>query len=102
MTGARIATGAGGLALLVFAVFAGEYSTPDWLKLRRQLAQERDSVVSVQSQVDSLSRAAHDLETSAAVQERVAREEFGMIRNGETLYRLVPRARPSPTTTPTP
>ncbi|HEX4634391.1 MAG TPA: septum formation initiator family protein [Gemmatimonadales bacterium] len=96
MTGARIAAGAGGLALLVFAVFAGEYSTPDWLNLRRQLAQERDSVASLHIQVDSLSRAAHDLETNAATQERVAREEFGMIRNGETLYRLVPRGRPTP------
>jgi len=25
------------------------------------------------------------------VQERVAREEFGMIRDGELLYRVVPR-----------
>lgn len=96
MTGARIAAGAGGLALLVFAVFAGEYSTPDWLKLRRQLGEERDSVASLQVAVDSLSRAAHDLETNPVTQERVAREEFGMIRSGETLYRLVPRGRPTP------
>jgi cell division protein FtsB len=93
---ARIAAGVGGLALLVFAVLAGEYSTPDWLKVRRLLAQERDSVASLEVQVDSLSRAAHDLETNPATQERVAREEFGMIRNGEILYRLVPRGRPTP------
>jgi len=86
----------GGVALVLFAAFAGEYSTPDWLKLRRQLAQERDSVRSLEGQVDSLGRAAHDLETNPATQERVAREEFGMIRNGETLYRLVPRSRPAP------
>jgi len=30
-----------------------------------------------------------------AAQERAAREEFGMIRNGEVLYRLVPRVPPS-------
>jgi len=93
---ARLAALAGAVALLAFAVFAGEYSTPDWLKLRRQLAQERDSVRSLEGQVDSLGRAAHDLETNPATQERVAREEFGMIRNGETLYRLVPRSRPTP------
>lgn len=96
MRPARIAALAGGLALLVFAAYAGEYSTPDWLKLRRQLAQERDSVTSLEGQVDSLGRAAHDLETNPATQERVAREQFGMIRNGETLYRLVPRSRPTP------
>jgi len=93
---ARIAGLAGGLALVVFAAFAGEFSTPNWWKLRRQLAQERDSVASLEVQVDSLSRAAHDLETNPATQERVAREEFGMIRNGEILYRLVPRSRPTP------
>jgi len=96
VTPARIAAGIGGVALILFAVFAGEYSTPDWLNLRRQLAQERDSVTSLQGQVDSLGRAAHDLETNPATQERVAREEFGMIRNGEILYRLVPKSRPTP------
>ncbi|HTY06439.1 MAG TPA: septum formation initiator family protein [Gemmatimonadales bacterium] len=96
MTPARIVALIGGVALVLFAAFAGEYSTPDWLKLRRQLAQERDSVRSLEGQVDSLGRAAHDLETNPATQERVAREEFGMIRNGETLYRLVPRSRPAP------
>lgn len=93
MNPARIAGIAGGAALAVFAVFAGEYSTPNWLKLRHQLAEERDSVVALEVQVDSLGRAAHDLETNPATQERVAREEFGMIRSGETLYRLVPKAR---------
>ena len=96
MTPVRVAGLVGGAALILFATFAGEYSTPNWLKLRRQLAQERDSVASLEGQVDSLGRAAHDLETNPATQERVAREEFGMIRNGETLYRLVPRARPVP------
>jgi len=96
VTPARIVALIGGVALVLFAAFAGEYSTPDWLKLRRQLAQERDSVRSLEGQVDSLGRAAHDLETNPATQERVAREEFGMIRNGETLYRLVPRSRPAP------
>lgn len=96
MTPARIAAALGGLALLGFAIFAGEYSTGDWLKLRRQLARDRDSVASLEEQVDSLGRAAHDLETNPATQERVAREEFGMIRNGEILYRLVPKARPTP------
>jgi len=90
-----LAAVAGALALVIFAIFAGEYSTGDWLKLRRQLAQERDSVAALQGQVDSLSRAARDLETNPATQERVAREEFGMIRNGETLYRLVPKSEPA-------
>ena len=44
--------------------------------------------------LDSLGRLAHDLETSPAAQERAARERFGVIRNGELLYRLVPQQPP--------
>lgn len=88
---ARIVALGGALALAAFAVYAGEYSTFDWLKLRRQLAAERDSTGVVEGQLDSLARRAIDLETSPATQERVAREQFGMIRNGEILYRLFPK-----------
>ena len=42
-------------------------------------------------ELDSLSTLAHDLETNPVVQERVAREQFGMIRDGEVLYRVVPK-----------
>ncbi len=90
MTPARMAGLAGGLALLMMAVFGGEYSTRNWLKLRRQLAEEQDTVRALQAEIDSLARLAHDLETDPAAQERAAREEFGMIRNGEVLYRIVP------------
>ncbi|MGH7752173.1 MAG: FtsB family cell division protein [Gemmatimonadales bacterium] len=81
----------GGLALAAFAVFAGEYGTGDWLKMRRDLAAERERLAELKVQVDSLARLAEALATDPATQERVAREEFGMIRDGEVLYRLVPR-----------
>jgi cell division protein FtsB len=87
----RLAGLAGAVVLLALAVWGGEYSTGDWLTMRRQLADERDNVAALRVEVDSLAKAAKDLETNPAVQERVAREEFGMIRNGEVLYRVVPR-----------
>ncbi len=80
----------GAVVLLLVAVLAGEYSTVDWLKVRSQLAQERDSVESLRAQVDSLARVARALENDPATQERAAREQFGLIRNGEILYRIVP------------
>jgi len=80
----------GAVVLVLVAVLAGEYSTVDWLKVRSQLAQERDSVESLRAQVDSLARVARALENDPATQERVAREQFGLIRNGEILYRIVP------------
>jgi len=71
-------------------VFGGEYSTRNWLKLRRQLAEEQDTVRALQAEIDSLARLADDLGTDRAGQGRAAREVFGMIRNGEVLYRIVP------------
>ena len=91
MSRTRIAGLAGAALLLALAVWGGEYSTGDWLTMRRQLADEREKVAALEVEVDSLAKAATDLETNPAVQERVAREEFGMIRDGELLYRVVPR-----------
>lgn len=80
----------GGVVLVLVAALAGEYSTLDWLKLRRQLAVERDTVQSLKTAVDSLRHVVNALENDAATQERVAREQFGMIRDGEILYRIIP------------
>ena len=79
------------MALAALAFEAGEYSTLDWLKLRRQLADEQRAVRELERQLDSLERLTHALEADPVAQERAAREQFGMIRRGETLYRLVPR-----------
>jgi len=91
VTRTRVAGFAGGVALLVLAVWGGEYGTADWITIRRQLAEERAAVAALRVELDSLAKLAHDLETNPAVQERVAREQFGMIRDGEVLYRVVPR-----------
>ncbi len=91
MTRQRIAGLAGALVLVGVAVFAGEYSTIDWLKLRGQLADQQEVVAVLRAELDSLARVARALETDPAVQERAAREGFGMIRDGEILYRIVPK-----------
>lgn len=91
MTRARVAGLGGGFALFVLGLWGGEYSTGDWLTMRRQLGEERAAVAALRAELDSLAKAAQELETDPAVQERVAREEFGMIRPGEILYRVVPR-----------
>src|SRR2546427_10768626 len=90
VTRAQLAGLAAALVLAALVFQAGEYSTLDWLKLRRQLAEERRTVRALEVELDSLERLAHALETDPAAQERAAREQFGMIRRGELLYRLVP------------
>ena len=91
MTRTRVVGIAGGLGLLALAVWGGEYGTADWITIRRQLIDERAKVAALRIELDSLAKLASDLETNPAVQERVAREQFGMIRDGEVLYRVVPR-----------
>ena len=90
MTRARLFGLGGGAALALLAILGGEYSSVDWLTLRRQVAAERDSVAALRAALDSLARVARALENDPATQERVAREQFGLIRNGEILYRIVP------------
>lgn len=68
----------------------GEYSTFDLLKLRSDLARERQAIADLQREVDSLRKVAKAVETDPRTQERIAREQFGMLRKGEFLYRLVP------------
>jgi cell division protein FtsB len=74
---------------LAFAVEGGEYGTSDLLRQRareRRLRVEIDSLARV---VDSLQRYKQRVETDPKLQERIAREEFGLVRgNKEVLYRF--------------
>lgn len=90
MTRARWAALVVALLMLVAAVQGGEYSTTDILALRAQEREEVERVRALRRVVDSLTRAAKAVETDPAVQERIARERFGMIGKGELLYRLIP------------
>ncbi len=79
------------LAMAAFAVEGGEYGTHDLLGLKSQVREQQAAIVRLRHEVDSLSALAKALETDPAVQERAARELYGMIRPGELLYQVVPR-----------
>ena len=78
------------LLALLFGVEGGEYGTRDWLELKAQARQERELVAELTRDVDSLAGALRRLERDPATQEKVAREEFGMVKEGEFLFRLIP------------
>ncbi len=77
-------------AAAVALVMGGEYSTFDWFELRSQEREERARVAELEQVVDSLQKVSKALLTDRRMQERVARESFGMIGKGEHLYRLLP------------
>ena len=77
------------LGALFFAVQGGEYSTRDLFVLQSKTRRLTHEVDSLQRQVDSLGRFLKLVKTDSATQERIAREEFGMVRGDkEILYRF--------------
>ena len=78
-----------GAVALYFAVQGGEYSTRDLFVLRSRTANMTHQVDSLQHQVDSLGRYLRLVKSDSATQERIAREEFGMVRGDkEIIYRF--------------
>ena len=78
---------------LVFGLFGGEYRAIDLWKLKRQVREEQVALEVLHIEIDSLRAYAESLETNRQTQERVARERFGMVRDGEIVYRIEPVER---------
>jgi len=77
------------LAALVFAIQGGEYGTTDLFRQRARRQSLLARIDSLQRAVDSLARQKRAIETDPGLQERIAREEFGMVRGEkEMLYRF--------------
>jgi len=77
------------VAALVFAVQGGEFGTRDLMRQRQRRKVLVSAIDSLQRIVDSLKRYKQRVETDPALQERIAREEFGLVRgNKELLYRI--------------
>ncbi|MGZ8375638.1 MAG: FtsB family cell division protein [Gemmatirosa sp.] len=94
----RVVWTAIGVGVAAFAVEGGEYGTSDLLSQRTRRRALQAEVDSLQQHVDSLRTLEKRLRDDPALQERVAREEFGMVRGErELLYRFA-EPRPPDTT----
>ena len=77
------------IAVLLFAVQGGEYSTLDLVRQRREQQRMTVSNDSLARVVDSLRQYRERLLHDPKLQERVVREDFGMVRGTkELLYRF--------------
>jgi cell division protein FtsB len=91
----RVVWGALGAGVAAFAVQGGEYGTTDLLGQRTRRARVEREIGELERQVDSLRLLDRRLRSDPVLQERVAREEFGMVRGErELLYRFI---EPEPT-----
>ena len=78
-----------GAVVLVYALQGGEYSTTALLSQRARATRMRAGMDSLRHEIDSLAKVKKAVQVDPAVQERIAREEFGMVRgNKEILYRF--------------
>ncbi|MCC7055726.1 MAG: septum formation initiator family protein [Gemmatimonadaceae bacterium] len=73
------------LFILYFAVEGGEYGTSDLFSVRRRIDETKVAIDSLRRVTDSLSLQKRDVMTNPAVQERIAREEFGMVKGDREL-----------------
>ena len=90
---ARVVVSAVAITVIVFAVQGGEYGTMDLLRQRQAIALARARVGSLEASVARLRVELRAVETDPATQERIAREEFGMVRGDrELLYRFTDSA----------
>lgn len=81
-----------GLLLLGF-LFAFVYPTRTYLKQREQIQAAESRLGVLQRETAALRRDTKRLQGDAEV-ERIAREQYGLVRPGETPYVLVPSTTP--------
>ncbi len=85
----RIVIAAVLLAALAFAVQGGEFGTTDLVSQQFKKRRLQAAIDSLARQVDSLEAVKKAIQTDPRVQERIAREEFGMVKGErEMLYRF--------------
>jgi cell division protein FtsB len=86
----RVVLASSALAVVAFAVQGGEYGTTDLIRQRNLLARERRIVDSLAAEVERLKVYKKSVETDPVMQEKLAREEFGMVKGDrEILYRFL-------------
>lgn len=76
-----------GLAVY-YAFFGGDYSLLELHKARSEIKVQQEELARLRGENQYLQARADSLENDSATLERLAREKFGMIRDGEILYRV--------------
>ena len=79
-------------AALYFGLFGGDYSLFEVRRVERERREEQARLDSVRVEVARLRMRVDSLEGDSLTIERLARERYGLIRDGERLYRYVDSA----------
>jgi len=80
-----------------YALFGGEYTLLDVREIHQRALVADTGLEALRAQADSLRNRVEALERDPRTLEALARERFGMIRDGEVLYRFAePEEGPLP------
>ena len=79
-----------------YSLFGWEYSLLETRRLDREKKLEAERLKETRDEVTRLRARSDSLANDSATLERVARERYGMIKNGERLYRFVDSAGAKP------
>ena len=90
------------LAALQGKLWMGDGGLPDARKLRANVEQQRAENAKLQQRNDALSAEVEDLKSGEAAVEERARSELGMVKPGETFYRVVEPNSPASVAPPAP
>jgi cell division protein FtsB len=85
----RVLLGLAILTVIWFAVEGGQFGSWDLLKQRSEKRQLQQEIDSLQRRVDSLKKYRARLDTDRALQEKLARENVGMVRGEKELIYLI-------------
>jgi cell division protein FtsB len=77
------------LSVIIFIVFLPSYTQMQDLKAKN--AHQEKQILMLSQERDKLLNEKERLEIDPEYREKVAREEMGLIRKGETIYRFVPQ-----------
>lgn len=94
------------LAALQYKLWYGSGGQTEVVALRAQVEAQRAENARLQARNDTLAAEVADLKTGGAAVEERARSELGLVKPGETFYRVidghaVPTAQPEPSATST-
>lgn len=93
----RIVVGLALTGAVLYALEGGEFSTLDLMRQKRTQRRLDTSIDSLQKIVDSLKHYSDLVQHDPATQERIAREQFGMVRgNKEIMYRFTDSSEKRP------
>jgi cell division protein FtsB len=76
--------------ILVFFALSGDYGLINYYQMRSEERRLAAKIIRLRHEVDSLQTVIAKLENDLDYIEKVAREKYNMIREGETVYELVP------------